>query len=619
MKKTFLLSLLVLFIPFLTSAQCDRWQQHIDVSMSVDLNVEDHQFTGKQSLVYTNNSPDVLTEVYYHLFFNAFKPGSEMDVRSLTIADPDSRVGDRISKLKPEEYGHLEVLNFKQGKASAKLEHRGTVLKVLLPTPIKPGGKSTFSLEFKGQVPIQIRRSGRDNKEGVAYTMTQWYPKIAEYDHRGWHADPYVGREFYGVWGNYDVKISLDSRYTVASTGTIQNPGTVGHGYATKDVEHKEGTKLNWHFKAKNVHDFAWAADPDYVHTTYQVPEGPLLRFFRKDDDKLAETWDQLPEYMSKAFLFMNENFGKYPYSVYNFVQGGDGGMEYPMLTMITGKRRLGSLVGVSVHEFVHSWYYGLMGSNESRFPWMDEGFTQYASSITMDQLFPPKTEEDPHNSAYQGYFRLVDAGKDEPMSTHGDHYTTNFAYGVNAYNKGEMFVAQLRGVVGDKTVSKALKSYYDACKFKHPEPIDVERVFEKESGVHLDWYFDEWINTTRTLDYAVTGIWEVDGKTIIHLTNKGGMIMPVDLVLVDKSGEVNHYHIPLSLMLAQKPDDSEAFSFSVAEPWLWTHPEYELVIDQALKDISSVEIDPYGRLADVDRGNDVLEIPAKMGGVIRR
>lgn len=618
MRKPLFLGILALFTTSLSFAQCDRWQQHIDLEMSVSLNVKNHNFNGTQVLTYTNNSPHDLSELYFHLYFNAFRPGSEMDVRSRTIEDPDSRVTDRIFNLKPSEYGSLKVTSFTQGKQSAIIEHMGTVLKVNLPQPIKSGESGKFNLAFEGQVPLQIRRSGRDNKEGVAYSMTQWYPKVAEYDHRGWHPDPYVGREFYGVWGNYDVKLTLDADYVVASTGLIQNPKEVGHGYAAVDSKKRKLKELTWHFKADNVHDFAWAADPDYVHTTAQVPDGPLLHFFRKDKDDLKENWDQLEGYMVKTVQFMSKNFGEYPYPVYNFVQGGDGGMEYPMLTLITGKRRLGSLVGVSVHEFAHSWYYGILATNESRFPWMDEGFTQFASNITMEHLFPPKEKVDSHRRAYSGYFDLVGRGKDEPMVLHGDHFVTNYAYGVNAYNKGEMFVAQLRPVVGEKVLKSCLMDYYDVCKFKHPEPIDFERVVEKHSGLTLDWYFDQWINTTRTLDIAATGIWESKKGTVVQLTNKSHMLMPVDVTITKNNGDRINYFVPISLMLGSKSGESENFEFKTQEPWQWTNPTYEFVVDVPMSEIRSVQLDPLERLADIERSNNRLEPPSGKG-VIKR
>lgn len=198
------------------------WQQHVDYTMVIDMDVTTHKYKGEQQLIYTNNSPDVLNKVYYHLYFNAFQPGSEMDVRSRTIADPDRRVGDRISKLSPDEIGYIKVSSLKQNGVNLKHETVGTVLEVDLNKPIQPGERVTFDMLFESQVPLQIRRSGRNNREGVALSMTQWYPKLAEYDFEGWHADPYIGREFHGVWGNFDVTISIDKNYIVGGTGYLQ-------------------------------------------------------------------------------------------------------------------------------------------------------------------------------------------------------------------------------------------------------------------------------------------------------------------------------------------------------------------------------------------------------------
>ncbi len=183
------------------------WQQHVDYKMEIDVDVKSYSYKGKQTLVYTNNSPDTLNRVYYHLYFNAFQPGSEMDIRSSTVPDSDQRVSDRISKLKPDEVGYIKVNSLKQNGENLKYETVGTILEVDLENAILPGGQGTFEMVFDAQVPIQIRRSGRNNREGVALSMAQWYPKLAEYDFEGWHADPYIGREFHGVWGDFDVKI----------------------------------------------------------------------------------------------------------------------------------------------------------------------------------------------------------------------------------------------------------------------------------------------------------------------------------------------------------------------------------------------------------------------------
>ena len=212
-------------------AQDYRWQQRAEYIMDVRLDVKTHKVTGSQKLTYYNNSKDTLTKVYYHLFFNAFQPGSMMDVRSRNISDPDQRVKDRISKLKDDEIGYQHILALKQDGKDTRYKVDGTILEVTLSKAILPGAKTVFDMKFESQVPVQIRRSGRNNREGIAYSMTQWYPKMAEYDFRGWHAYQYVAREFHGVWGDFDVKITIDPSFVIGGTGKLVNADKIGYGY----------------------------------------------------------------------------------------------------------------------------------------------------------------------------------------------------------------------------------------------------------------------------------------------------------------------------------------------------------------------------------------------------
>src|SRR5882762_9127435 len=289
MKLNSTLFPILIVFPFLSSAQSTYWQQRVEYTMNVNMNVSNHQFDGDQKLVYFNNSPDTLSRVYYHLYFNAFQPGSMMDVRSRNLSDPDRRVGDRISKLKDNEIGYQHVTSLKQDGKDLTYKVNGTILEVILAKPILPKGKSTFEMKFNGQVPIQVRRSGRDSREGISYSMTQWYPKMAEYDFQGWHAYQYVAREFHGIWGDFDVKITIDPSFVIGGTGKLQNPELIGHGYTKEGiiVKKPEGD-LTWHFNAKNVIDFAWAADPEYAHDRIQVPNGPELHFFYQNNEKTA-------------------------------------------------------------------------------------------------------------------------------------------------------------------------------------------------------------------------------------------------------------------------------------------------------------------------------------------
>ena len=511
MNKLKLTVAFFLFAATMMAQSADRWQQRAEYVMDIDFDIKTHQFKGKQKIVYTNNSPDVLNKVFYHLYFNAFQPGSMMDVRSRTITDPDRRVGDRISKLSESEIGYHKISSFMQDGKKCNYHVEGTILEVELATPISPNSKTTLVMEFDSQVPVQVRRSGRDSREGVNYSMSQWYPKLSEYDYQGWHANPYVGREFHGVWGDFEVNITIDRSMTIGATGFLENWSDIGRGYEPEGVAVKpmKGDKFTWKFKAENVHDFVWGADDNYKHTKTVRDDGLTIHYFFIPSEKTNENWAMLPKAMDAAFNFVNKKFGKYPYKQYSFIQGGDGGMEYPQATLITGHRSYGSLVGVSVHELMHSWYQMALGTNESLYAWMDEGFTSYTSDDVMNYLaaeglLPGATpKDDPHAGDFIGYANIAKSGLEEPLSTHADHFNTNYAYSVASYVKGAVFLNQMRYIIGQKAFDKGMLEYYDTWKFKHPNDNDFVRVMEKVSGLELDWYREYWVNTTHTVDYA--------------------------------------------------------------------------------------------------------------------
>jgi len=588
----FVLKGFFVFFVLSVSAQNNKnyWQQKVDYKMDINMNVETHQYKGSQELTYTNNSPDTLKRVFYHLYFNAFQPGSEMDVRSLTIIDPDSRVGDRISKLTPSEIGYIKPKKLAQDGKDLKYKVVGTVLVVTLNTPILPKTSTVFNMNWEAQVPIQIRRSGRDNAEGVAYSMTQWYPKMAEYDFEGWHADPYIAREFYGVWGDFDVNITLDENYILGGSGYLQNGDKNGLG---KKSKHHTRT---WHFNAPKVHDFTWVADKDFLHDSYQGPNGVTLNFYYKNNPEIIENWKQLQPKTADLMAYYNANIGNYPYKQYSVIQGGDGGMEYAMCTLITGNRKLGSLIGVTAHEMAHSWFQFLLATNESEHEWMDEGFTSYISDRAMNEVMD-ENKTNPFKGSFRNYTYLAISGKEQPQTTHADRYNTNANYGIAAYSKGEVFLAQLGYIIGQDNLQKTLKKYFEDFKFKHPIPNDFKRTAEKVSGLQLDWYLNEWTQTTHTIDYAVKAI----NNTEIILENKAFMPMPIDLKVTYTDSSTENFYIPLRMLLGHKPTTA-----TVINDWSWVQPTYTFTASKAVR---SVEIDPSGLMADINRSNNVFEI----------
>ncbi len=598
------LSVLICFLSLSAIAQNNTsyWQQHVDYNMDIDMDVETFQYKGTQKLEYTNNSPDDLNRVFYHLYFNAFQPGSEMDVRLQNIQDPDGRMTtedkkSRIMSLSESEMGYIKVKSLTQDGKEVTYKTVGTVLEVELATPIKSGDKATFEMEFDGQVPQQIRRSGRNNAEGVSLSMTQWYPKMAEYDFEGWHADPYIGREFHGVWGDFNVNITIDKDYIIGGTGYLQNPEDIGYNYGDEGPKGKKGKKgkLTWKFKAPMVHDFTWAADPDYIHDKVTANDGTVLHFLYQDNDSIKENWKNLQPKTEQILEFFNENIGPYPYEQYSVIQGGDGGMEYGMSTLITGERKFGSLVGVTAHEMAHSWFQFILATNEAQHEWMDEGFTSFISSEAMNVVMG-ENKENPHSGSYRGYTYLANSGVEQPMTTHADRYNVNQAYSITAYAKGAVFLAQLEYLLGNDLQDEIIKEYYNQWKFKHPTPNDFIRVAEKVSGAELGWYLIDFGQTTNTIDYAVKTI-EDNTATLERI---GLMPMPIDAKVTFADGTTKMVHIPLRMMRWVKPNAE-----NVQEDWPWAMPTYELKMD---KEISKIEIDPSQLMADVKRDNNTMQ-----------
>ena len=617
MKQFILLSFFTFYFSLLLSAQPDRWQQRIKYVMDVNVDVATNIIKGKQTITYTNNSPDTLNRIFIHLYFNAFKPNSMMDVNSRStenlilgtdvngrpVKDFDSRFKKRIVELTPEEQGYCNVVKFISNGRQQKTKLHETILEVDLDKPIMPRSSVVFNTEFECKIPLLSRRSGRDSPEGIRYSMGQWYPKVSEYDYEGWHADDYISREFYGVWGDYDVDITIDKNYKLGATGVLQNAAAIGFGYD------KEGTPLKpvqsnvrtWKFSAKNVHDFVWGADPNYKHITRQTANGPLLHFIYKEDPNSEAKWQATADSCAMIYPFMAKTFGAYPYPVYSFIHGGGGGTEYPMATLIKN-----SGFEAAVHEWCHSWYQMMLGTNENLYPWMDEGFADYAEARVLAWLRKKDFFEGAQE--YGIYYNVAKSRFDEPMSTPSNWYSTNLAYNTNAYYKGAVFLRQLGYVVGEENIDKILLEYYREWRFKHPNPNDFIRVAEKVSNMQLQWYKEYMMYTLKTVDYGIDSLWEENGVSKIRLKRVGEMPMPIDLELTFKDGSKELHYVPLSLMFGEKPVENKT-PRTVHEEWPWTHTTYIVEFKRKLTDLKEAQIDPTHRLADIEPRNNILRL----------
>ena len=630
-KLAFIFIAIIAFVTNI-SAQADRWQQRIDYKINATLDVATNIVKGTEDIVYTNNSTDTLKKVYFHLYWNAFQPNSSMDVRSRELGkntmtnrrgdvmkDWDARVTDRIQKLTPAEIGYQRVSQILIGGKAQKLIEHETILEVQLTNPIAPKTSAKLSLVFEAQVPKQIRRSGRDNAEGVRFSMSQWYPKMVEYDYQGWSTNPYIAREFYGVWGNFDVSLQLAKNYTVAATGVLQNPNAVANAQGLK----------TWNFKGNNIHDFVWAADDQFKHLSKEVRKGLTIHVYYKEKDAKSDSaWANILYAAEKVLPYIEKNFGAYPYPQYSFIQGGDGGMEYAMATLIKGPS-----LGTVFHEWMHNWYQQVLGSNESLFAWIDEGFATFAeskvsrwydanaaaqspfiserakaqvlASVEKAKLDLPLTQA----GSYAGYMALAKSGLEEPASTHADHFNTNYAYSNAAYSKGATLLGLLGYVIGDSVRDAVLLNYYNTWKFKHPNANDFFRVAEKTSGIQLQWLKEYWVNSTKTIDYGLNDIQAGNNTAIISIQRLGKLPMPIEVLITYKDGTSELHYMPLDLMLGGKMAEG-AVNHILHSAWQWVAPTYTFETSKPLSALKSIEIDPSYRMPDLNRSNNKLEIP---------
>ena len=599
---------------FSFSQQNAYYQQSAKYKMDIDIDVQNFPYQGNQTLTYINNSPDELKVVYFHLYWNAFKPNSMMDQRVQSQGkNGDSRLQtngvSRLASIPKEEEGAQNIHWIKQNGKDLKFEIQETIMKVELNTPIKPNSSTTFTMEWDAVIPQQIRRSGRNNREGIDMSMTQWYPKIAEYDYDGWATFDYIGREFHAPFADFEVNIKIDKDYIIGAGGTLETPLEVRGYDQNADLKSDSKNKATWKWTAKNILDFAFAADRDYTVESFMILDGPKIYYVYQKSEK-TQLWEESKPYVTKFFQLMNATLGRYAYPSYAFIQGGDGGMEYGMCTLMLGEgRTLEGLVGLMVHEGGHSWNQQMLAYNESVRPWMDEGFTSYYDDLIMHQLFPPKEPvANPFVNSIKSYVNFTKTGKEEPAVWLADHHDGGNAYSIASYVKGEVFLVQLGYIVGEQNLSLIMKEFFNQWKMKHPTERDFLHIAQKTSGMDLKWFQHYWINTTKTIDYAIKNVKYEANSTTITLENKGSIPMPIDFSILTKDKKVVNYQIPMSMTHVWKTKDIYG-DFNTLDYWKWTQKEYTFTIPYNKSQISALGIDFSQRLADVNPEDNFVEV----------
>ena len=582
------------------------FQQKVQYNIQVKLIPSLHRLEGYEEIVYKNNSPDTLTFLYFHLYMNRFREDFSYD----------------SGKKKNE--GYIELVSFKNSE-NEDVDYLvdETILKVELNKMILPGDSQSFKIRFNTVLP---RAGDRLGYYGDHYDVGNWYPVPAVYDQYGWHADQHINGEFYQEWGNFQVDITVPEGFVVAATGTLQNPEILPdsvHG-SNRSFEYNSwsGDKtVTYRYLALRVHDFAWSADPDFVLKKEQINDVTLQFYilsFRMSD------WEPQIERAEKAFLYFEKVIGKYPYPTLSIVDGyiTAGGIEYPNLVIINDNiydpRDLSATI---IHEMAHQWFYGLLANNQTRYGWMDEGFATYFENLGMGEVYDSSQEyvhsptgiwgnwlgyeEDFWRRDYLLYYRYYRSGNSEPINTHFDWFQNDPF--IPYYQKMSLVISQLRLVLGDSLFWKGIRFYYDIWKFRHPYPENLFSSFEQVAGLQLDWFFDEWLNTTWACDYAVDGLRQKfyhDNSTNkyqaeIHFRRNLPIAMPLDFRVYLKNGSFLDYRIPLG-----EGQNFQNVADSAITPWSFDRMRKTVRLNLPDK-IRYVEINPTHQLLDINPFNN--------------
>lgn len=601
------------------------WQQDVHYKIQATLDENTLIIDGLENLTYWNNSPDTLYHVYFHLYQNAFQPGSYLD-------DLQKNNG-----IKPY-YGYYE--KNKLGTVIEAIDQEGksvtgvidnTVLKIVLNEPLLPNKSTEFNVKFKTFFDSGSTR--RRMKVFMAYGYkhfdgVHWYPRIAVYDHKfGWNTDQHLSREFYGDFGTFDVELTFANNYVVDATGNMVNrdevlPKELREKLDIKNFKDKpwgekpsvivpydSTQKKTWIFHAENVHDFAFTADP-----TYRIGEVEWngVKCISLVQEPHASKWLNAADYTAQIIKTYSENVGMYAYPKMIVADAKDG-MEYPMLTLDNGSDP--SYRGLLCHEVGHNWFFGMIGTNETYRAGMDEGFTQWLTALGLEKIDGDTMVQDTPKSAYVKRFRRPDlawdsrvyngylygatAGDESTLNTHSDGYNGALRHGGgyrNVYYKTATMLKNLEYVLGEELFNKAMQNYFEQWKIAHPYFEDFKASVIDYTKVDLNWFFDQWWETSKTIDYAVKSVrkGENEDEYIITFKRKGRMQMPIDFRVTSKDEVAYDFHIPNTWFI--KKTDA-----TVLPKWFgWDKVgiTYEALV-KIPGGIKNVTIDPSNRLAD--------------------
>ena len=627
------------------------WQQDVHYTINAILNEEDELLNGQEILVYTNNSPNTLTEAYFHLYQNAVQPGSLTDElykqnkAKVTFGKYEAqKLGTVIHSIQinPEDNPIRDEPRESQNIA---FEIQNTLLKIKLPTPLKPGDSIAFHIDFTtyfDRGSIRRRMKVYDHHGYKHFNGVHWYPRICVYDRKfTWETDQHVEKEFYGDYGFFNISLTLPNHYVVEATGTLVNKDDVLPAALRKQLDianfkdkpigsqpsvitEPNGSFKTWNFQAVNVHDFAWTADPTYRigETTWNGVQCVAIA-----QENNAAGWQQTAQFTAKVIATYSRDFGMYNYPKIVCADAADG-MEYPMITLDGGYYP--SHQGLIAHEVGHNWFFGMVGSNETYRAALDEGFTQFLTAWCMRKL--TKESQPELKRAFAGYMEDAIDGTDEVLETHSNDFHSATGHGggyKHVYYKTASMLYNLQYYLGDSVFLQAMKNYVEQWKFCHPYIEDFRNSIIQSAQTDLNTFFDQWFQTNKSADYSIKRITPLKTPNYYRVTlqRNGKMVMPVDLDFLispsatptttneNASNSKNRnnrnvspsdvfYSITIPVTQYQKPGRYNL------KPWIgWDklRPTYTFDIEMPVDGkVKQVWLDRSGRLADINRVNNV-------------
>jgi len=621
------------------------WQQDVHYKIKASLNEVSEIIDANEELVYYNNSPDTLTFVYFHLYQNAFVKGAYLE--NLNLAN---NFKQKFGKYELDGKGTVVESIQSEGEPLKTLLDN-SILKVFLNEPILPNGQITFNIKFKtyfdgGGNQRRRMKTYSDAWGNKLFNGVHWYPRICVYDRKfGWETDQHLGKEFYGDFGQYEVEMTLPNNYIMDGTGELQNeeevlPAALRAKLDLKNFEKKpfnsapdntlilkNGTTKTWKFRSVNTHDFAWTTSPTYrigeVQLKIPTDNDRIIRCIALVQESHASGWQDAALFCARIIDIYSRDIGVYAYPKMIVADAADG-MEYPMITLDGG--RSPGYYGLFAHEIGHNWFFGMVGNNETYRASLDEGFTQFLTHWSMSKL----TNENPtvntknkyikkyykpmpllDQNVYYGYIRDAINDDDPALNTHSDDFNGALNHGGgygNVYYKTATMLYNLQYVLGEDLFLKSMQHYFNQWKMAHPYFEDFRASIIQYSKTDLNWFFDQWLETSKHVDYAINGLKKVGeiNNFKIQFERKGLMQMPIDFTVYTKDSSYQ-FVIP-NTYFSKKTD---ATILPTWKGWGLLNQTYTANIKlPGGSKIKNIKIDPTYKLADINQLDNSLKCP---------